>query len=119
VRVNLANVSHSAQRASVSGRFGGRGFALKGRTLKAGKEGAVSGSLRVRHPRLWSPRHPNLYPVRLTVRAGGRAVGGYVLHSGVRSIKVVKGRLLLNGRPLNFRGVGLHEEVNGKGFALS
>src|SRR6185312_14047537 len=98
--------------------FGGHGFALNARTLKAGKEGVLSGSFRVRHPRLWSPRHPNLYLVQLTVRAGRRAVGGYVLHSGVRAIKVVKGRLLLNGRPLNFRGVGLHEEVNGKGFAL-
>jgi beta-glucuronidase len=118
VRVDLANVSGKAQRASVSGRFGGRRFTLKARTLKAGKAGVLSGSLRIGHPLLWSPQHPNLYPVRLTVRAGGRAVGGYVLHSGVRSIKVVKGRLLLNGQPMSFRGVGLHEEVKGKGFAL-
>jgi len=118
VRVDLANVSDSAQRVSVSGRFGGHGFRLSPRTLKAGKQGALTGSLRIRHPRLWSPRSPTLYPVQITARAGGRAVGGYVLHSGIRSIKVVKGRLMLNGRPLSFRGVGLHEEIEGKGFAV-
>jgi beta-glucuronidase len=119
VRVNLGNVSDASRRATVSGSFGRHRFTLRARTLKPGKDGALSGSFRIRHPRLWSPQHPNLYSVRLTVRAGGRAVGGYVMHSGVRSIKVVKGRLLLNGRPLSFRGVGLHEEVKGKGFALS
>src|SRR4051812_43645228 len=35
VRVDLANVSDSSQRVSVSGRFGGHAFALNGRMLKA------------------------------------------------------------------------------------
>ena len=38
--------------------------------------------------------------------------------TGIRSIKVVGGHLLLNGRPLNFRGFGLHEDSPDHGFAI-
>jgi len=56
--------------------------------------------------------------VKITVSSGGRTVGTYSLHSGVRSIKVVRGRLYLNGRPVNFRGVGVHEDTRTQGFAV-
>src|SRR4051812_8962327 len=76
---------------SVSGTYGGRRLTLR-------RSGArFSGELRIAKPHLWSPADPYLYPVHLTVRAGGRKVGGYDLHSGIRSIKVVGGRLMLNG----------------------
>jgi beta-glucuronidase len=39
-------------------------------------------------------------------------------HSGIRSVKVVNGRLYLNGNPLNWRGFGLHEDNLAKGFAI-
>ena len=48
----------------------------------------------------------------------GRKVAGYELHSGIRSIKVSNGRLFLNGQALNLRGVGVHEEGKGQGFAI-
>jgi beta-glucuronidase len=68
----------------------------------------------VAHPRLWSPDSPTLYPV--TLRAGAAV---YSLKTGIRSIRVVNGRLVLNGRPLNFRGVGLHEDSKQFGFAIN
>jgi beta-glucuronidase len=118
VRVQMANLSRRAQRVSVSGRYGSRALRLPARTIAPGRTGLLTVRLRIAHPDLWSPQSPHLYPVRLTVRAGGRAVAGYALHSGIRSIKVVGGRLVLNGRFLDFRGVGLHEAVKGKGFAV-
>ena len=118
VRVRLANVSRRAQRVTISGTYGNRRFRLPAGTIAAGRSGVLTGRLRIAHPALWSPQTPHLYRVRLTVRAGGRAVAGYTLHSGIRSIKVVGGRLVLNGRFLDFRGVGLHEVVKGKGFAI-
>ena len=36
----------------------------------------------------------------------------------MRSIKVSRGRLYLNGRPVNFRGVGVHEDTRTQGFAV-
>jgi beta-glucuronidase len=118
VRVQLANLSRRAQRISVGGSYGSRSFRLGARTIVAGRTGELTGRLRIAHPDLWSPASPHLYPVRLSVRAGGRTVAGYALHSGIRSVKVVGGRLVLNGRLLDFRGVGLHEMVKGKGLAL-
>ena len=42
----------------------------------------------------------------------------YRLKSGIRTIKVVGGRLTLNGQPLNVRGVGYHEDSKEQGFAV-
>ena len=52
-----------------------------------------------------------------SAKATGK-VAGYTLHSGIRSIKVSNGRLVLNGQFLNLRGVGLHEESKAAGFAI-
>jgi beta-glucuronidase len=52
------------------------------------------------------------------VSSGGRTLQRYTLRTGIRSIKVVGGRLFLNGRPLNFRGVALLEDNKQKGFAI-
>ena len=73
-------------------------------------------TLRITKPRLWSPQDPNLYDVSFTVREGDRKVAGYTLHSGIRSIKVSRGGLVLNGQFLNLRGVGLHEESKAAGL---
>jgi beta-glucuronidase len=86
--------------------------------VRAGKAELFTGRLRIAKPRLWSPKSPFLYPVKITVSSGGRTVGTYSLKSGVRSIKVSRGRLFLNGRPVNFRGVGVHEDSRTQGFAV-
>ena len=51
--------------------------------------------------------------------SGGKKVGGLRrCTAGIRSIKVSGGRLILNGQPLNIRGVGLHEDSKAQGFAI-
>ena len=56
--------------------------------------------------------------MRFQVSAGGRTVRSYELKSGIRTIRVVGGRLTLNGRPVNVRGVGYHEDSREQGFAV-
>jgi beta-glucuronidase len=74
----------------------------------------------VRHPRLWAPGSPTLYRATLTLTdAKGRSLGGYLDYSGIRSIVVRRGRLELNGRPLNLRGVDIQEENVSSGAALT
>jgi beta-glucuronidase len=75
-------------------------------------------TVRIGRPRLWSPERPFLYNAPLTASSGGRTLQRYRLRTGVRSIKVVGGRLMLNGRPLNFRGVFVHEDDRQRGFAI-
>ena len=119
VKARLRNVSGRGVTARVTGRFGARRFSLGTVSLGPGGVTARETSIRVRSPRLWSPTAPNLYPVSLSASAGGRKLAGYKLKSGVRSVKISQdGLLLLNGRRVNLRGVGLHEDSKEQGFAV-
>ena len=124
-RVGVRNDSGQSQRVALRGTFGSLPVRFTGKTLRPGRTAVLTASLRVRRPHLWSPRDPFLYRVALaaTTRARGERAtpaGGYRLHSGLRSVAVSRdGRLTLNGRPVNLRGVSLHEDLPGKGAALS
>ena len=117
-RVVVRNYRDSTASVRISGSFGGRALNLGTRRVGAHDFKRFSARLRVAEPRLWSPASPYLYPARFTVRAGGRRVLGYRLHSGIRSVAVSGGKLTLNGRALNVRGVGLHEDDPRTGFAI-
>jgi beta-glucuronidase len=118
VQINLRNVTRRGQRVTVTGKFGDQRLSLGTKVLGPRGVTSFTDSIRVDRPRLWSPQTPNLYDVSFTVREDGRKIAGYELHSGIRSVKVSNGRLLLNGRALNLRGVGVHEEGKGQGFAI-
>src|SRR5215208_4890775 len=117
--IRLRSVSTGRRRLSARASFAGRGVRLGAATLAPSRTASLSGSLRIARPRLWSPARPHLYPVRITVAAGGRTVGTYSLRVGVRSLRISStGRLYLNGRPVNVRGVGVHEDNRAQGFAV-
>lgn len=117
-KVVVRNDSTSAARVRVTSRFGARAVNLGTQLVGPKKFAAFTRTIRIARPRLWSPSSPTLYDAPITVRVGKRTVARYALRTGVRSIKVVGGRWLLNGRPLNFRGVGLHEDSKDRGFAI-
>jgi len=116
--LGLENVTSRARRISATATYGARRVRLGTRTISRGRTGEFTGRLRIPKPRLWSPKRPYLYPVKIAVSSGGRTVGTYSLKSGVRSLKVSRGRLYLNGRPVNMRGVGVHEDTRTQGFAV-
>ena len=123
--VAMRNDSMRTQRVALRARFGSLPVRFAGRTLRPGRTGLLRASVRVARPRLWSPRDPFLYRVALDASTGARGeratvAGGYRLHIGLRSVAVDgNGRLTLNGRPVNLRGVSVHEDLPGKGAALS
>jgi beta-glucuronidase len=118
VRITVRNYATSARRVRITGTYGGRRVRLGAKAIGPGRIAAFTGRVRIARPRLWAPGSPNLYAARFTVRSGDRRIVGWDLKSGIRSVKVVGGRLVLNGRPVNFRGVGLHEDSPDKGFAI-
>ncbi len=72
--------------------------------------GAASASvvLRLPDPTLWSPDSPSLYGARVEVRAGGIVSDIAEVRFGFRCVRTGgpgNTRILLNGRPLLFRGV--------------
>jgi beta-glucuronidase len=117
-RVTLRNHGTRTRRVTVAARFGTRSLTVGSATVAPGRFALVTRQIRIPRPRLWSPDRPNLYNAPLTVRSGGTMLQRYTLRTGIRSIKVVGGRLFLNGRPLNFRGVAMHEDDRRVGFAI-
>ena len=68
-------------------------------------------TLRLTSPRLWSDEDPYLYTLDL---GDGRRVA-----VGVRECKVDGGRILVNGRPVKFKGVNRHEMNPENGYTLT
>ncbi|CAN5502698.1 beta-glucuronidase [soil metagenome] len=132
VETTLRNRSSKRQAVRVRGRFGSVAIKLGSTTIAAGDDRVLKRTITVPSPRLWSPDKPNLYDVTLdgTARAAGggggrgsrraRAIEGYELRSGIRRIDITPdGRLALNGRVLNLRGFGLHEDNVNTGAAVT
>jgi beta-glucuronidase len=115
-KVTLRNYGGSSRRVSVTAKFGARTIALG--TVGVKRFATLDRTVSVGHPKLWSPASPNLYDASIFVRSGGALLQRYTLRTGVRSIKVVGGKLFLNGAPMNFRGVFVHEDSIDKGFAI-
>jgi beta-glucuronidase len=117
-RVVVRNYGDDTARVRITGSYGGRAMDLGTRRVGGKDFASFDARLRVPRPRLWSPSSPYLYRARFTVRAGNRRALGYKLSSGIRSITISGGRLMLNGRAVSLRGVGLHEDDPRTGFAI-
>jgi len=77
------------------------------------KDGAVALELPVPGGKLWSPESPNLHTVEVSV--DGDSV---IERFGIRTVEAKDGRILLNGKPVELRGVNRHEAHPELGPAL-
>jgi beta-glucuronidase len=118
VRVTVRNFAARALPLRMTGNYGKRGLALGSKRVPAHSFATFAARIRLAKPHLWSPSDPHLYGVKLRLATKKRTLVDYRLSSGVRSIKVIDGRLMLNYEPMNFRGVGLHEDDPKTGFAI-
>lgn len=74
-------------------------------TLVTDDQGLARISLRV-NPELWSPENPKLYDVTLT--CNGEDIRDQI---GFKQIETRGKEILLNGNPVFFRGISIHEEA--------
>jgi beta-glucuronidase len=119
-QATVRNLTARPQTVQLYGTYGGlRLFFGRARLAPHATWQATAGVV-IRHPHLWAPGSPALYRATVTLADGlGRPLGGYLDYSGIRSITVRQGRLELNGRPLNLRGVDIQEDNVSSGGALS
>jgi beta-glucuronidase len=116
----IRNVTGAPQTVTVSGVYGRSKLSFGTATIAPHATWTAQAAVTLKHPHLWSITDPHLYHATITVSdADHHKLAGYSDYSGVRSIAVVGGHLELNGRLLNLRGVGLHEQAVGYGAALS
>lgn len=66
--------------------------------------------LQVVNPQLWSPKFPNLYVMKVTVKEGTTVLDEYYTQFGIRTVKTSVEKVLLNGNPVFFTGIARHED---------
>ncbi len=68
-------------------------------------DATVSGVVRVKQPRLWSPAKPVLYDARVELIDEHGQVDAHHVRFGFRDLRIEGTRIVLNGSPLHVRGV--------------
>lgn len=116
VSAKVRNASPSDERFSLEAKlFDARGTPVGPPVVKessAQASGEVSLELEraVTNPLKWSAEEPNLYTLLLTLRdARGRVLESIPWRLGFRASEIKNGQLLVNGRPVQIKGVNRHE----------
>lgn len=72
--------------------------------------GIANAELVLESVRVWSAEKPNLYTFKISlIDPQGTAVEWTQSRVGFRSVELENGRVLINGYPIKFRGVNIHE----------
>ena len=71
-----------------------------------------TGRLTVKNPHLWQPSDPYLYKIKIEMLQNAKIVDEYIDQIGIRTIKVVNDKILLNNQPIYLKGFGKHEDFN-------
>jgi len=83
----------------------------------------LTASLAVNRPKLWSPDRPELYLLRAVIaRVEGKqrtVIDEYLQNIGFKNVRLDRTRLLVNGAPVQLKGVEWHEDFPGKGASLT
>ncbi|WP_375752984.1 beta-galactosidase [Vibrio sp. HN007] len=86
---------------------------------KGGWDDRVYLSVDVKEPDHWSAEVPNLYRCVVTLLdKSGKVVDIEAYDIGFRTVEIIGGQLLVNGKPLLIKGVNRHEHDQVKGHAI-
>ncbi len=120
--VELANDQSKAPKVKVETKILDGKKALYSSTkdvdLKKGKEVSFEGT--VKDPRKWSAEEPNLYTLVITLKdKKGRTIESTSSQIGFRKVEIIGGQILVNGKPVLFKGVDRHEHDEMTGHVVS
>jgi hypothetical protein len=66
-------------------------------------------SFPVKAPMKWDAEHPNLYALSAQLQSGRRVAAGFATRTGFRQTEIRGSEILINGRPVKFRGTCHHD----------
>jgi beta-galactosidase len=127
LRAKLRNDGHTAANLRLVARLFDAGGKVAGTveqpaSLTAGEGRELSQTLVVKDAHLWQGvEDPYLYTMEVEVRGrAGKVLDRLSQPFGIRQMRLDAERgFFLNGRPLKLHGVGMHQDREGKGWALS
>lgn len=102
-----------------------RGRKVAGKTVKAAtgekKNLEVPVTLAIANPVLWNGvKNPYLYQVKISIRTADGQTDEMVQPLGLRTVSInPKEGFVLNGKSMQIKGVSRHQDMKGKGWALS
>lgn len=86
----------------------------------AGQETILELERPVTNPKKWSEEHPNLYRLLILLKdAQGNLLEVERCQVGFRVVEIRDGKILVNGKPIYFRGVNRHEHDPVRGHAVT
>ena len=119
VDAHLANRSKEDAAVSVQLLLDGEVVHTGGRaTVPAGGEHVEKAAFAVENPRLWHPRHPNLYALTARLLQNGEVVDEVTERVGIRTIEFRPEGFFINGEKLFLDGANRHQEYAYAGFAI-
>jgi beta-glucuronidase len=120
VRTALRNMTDKKRDVRLTLSVGGERTRLDPETVPGRGYRHLVTRFTIKHPSLWQPGHPTLYPMTVYADEDGERRAAYRLRFGVRKLETRPGGvILLNGKRLNARGASLHEDDLHEGGALS
>lgn len=75
--------------------------------------------LSVENPLLWTAETPNLYTLTVATYKGKNKTDETTINIGFRTIEIKNAQLLVNGKPVLFKGANRHEMNPYKGYIVS
>jgi beta-glucuronidase len=120
VRTILRNFTNRDRDIALLLRVDDQRIHLDPETVPALGKRELSTTVTIKRPRLWAPRKPELYDIKISALLKRKQLGTYRATFGVRKIDPRPGGvILLNGKRLNLRGAAVHEDDIREGGALS
>ncbi len=93
---------------------------VKNLKVEAGGEEAVTFTKHVSSPRKWSAEVPYLYQLLITLQdEEGEVIESIPCRAGFRETEIRDGQILVNGKPVYFKGVNRHEHDPDTGHYVS
>lgn len=89
-------------------------------SAKAAKGGQIAAQIELQDIKLWSAEEPNLYTLITTIYNNKGEVSEVVPQKvGMREVEIKNSQVLVNGRPVLFKGVDRHEIDPDGGYLVS
>lgn len=79
-------------------------------TVKSDSAKVWKTDLTISNPQLWSPKNPNLYVMKVTIKQGSTTLDEYYTQFGIRTVKALVDKVYLNDNPVFLPGLARHED---------